>query len=95
VSRTLVATAGLCALHGTLQWTRCDRVGECELTVDQYHREIDAIAPLELVVAVDRDAPEAVAEPRRLVFQQLHGTRAEPAPRPLVEHDLDGASPRR
>ena len=89
VSRTRLATASLCESHGALQRPRRDRLGERDLAVDDHDREIDAMAPLELVVAVDRDAPEAEAEPRRLALEQLGRAPAEPATGALVEHDLD------
>jgi hypothetical protein len=95
VSRTPLAAASLCTQHSTLERTGCDGIGERDVTVDHDHRELDAIAPLEIVVAVDGDAPKAIAEARRLLLQQFQGARAEPASRPFVEHDLDRASPRR
>ena len=57
------------------------------------HREVDAVAPLELVVTVDRDAAQVEAEPRRLALEYGECAGAEPAAGALVEHDLDAASP--
>jgi hypothetical protein len=89
VSRTRLATASLCELHGALQRSRGDRLRERELAVYDDHGKVDAIAALELLVTVDRDAPEAEPEPRRLAFEQCQRARAEPAAGPLEEHDLD------
>ena len=57
--------------------------------------KVDAVAPLELLVTVDRDAAQVESEPRRLALEHREGARAEPAAGPLVEHDLDAASPGR
>ena len=87
--------ASLCALHRTFQRPCGDRPRERQIAVDEDHREVDAIAPLELLVAVDRDAPEVESEPRRLALEHGQRAGAEPAARPLEEHDLDAASRRR
>ena len=65
------------------------------LAVDDDHREVDAIAPLELLVAVDRHAAQVEAEPPGLALEHLQGARAETTAGALVEHDLDAASRRR
>ena len=95
VSRTLASTASLCALHRPPQGGLRDGVGERDLAVDDHHRKVDAVAALELVVTVDRDAAQVEAEPRRFALEHARGTRAEPAAGALVEHDLDAASPGR
>jgi hypothetical protein len=95
VSRACLATASLCALHGALQRAHGDGPGERQLAVDLDGRDVDAVAALELCVAVDRDAPESESEPWRLALEHLERTAAEPAGRPLEEHDLDAASRRR
>jgi hypothetical protein len=95
VSRTWLAAASLCTFHGTLECVRGDRMHKGLLAVDDDHGEVDAIAPLELLVAVDRDAPEVEAEPRGLALEHRERARAEPAARPLVEHDLDVSCLRR
>ena len=95
MSRTLVATASLCAPDGTLERVRADRVGEGDLAVDHDHRQVDAVAPLELLVAVDRHPPEPEAEPRRLALEKGERTGTEPAALALEEHDLDRPSRRR
>jgi hypothetical protein len=89
VSRTCLATTSLCEAHGALQRSRRDRLRERDLAVDDHHREVDAMLPLELVVAVDRDAPKTESEPRRLALEQLGSATAETAAGALVEHDLD------
>ena len=95
MSRTWLAAASLCTFHGTLECVRGDRMRKGLLAVDQHHGEIDAIAPLELLVAVDRHAPQAEAQPRRLAFEHAQRAGAEPAAGPHEEHDLDAASRRR
>jgi hypothetical protein len=95
VSRTLVAAASLCALHRTPQSDLGDGVGERDLAVDGHHGKVDPVAPLELGVAVDRDAAQVEAEPWRLALEHRERARAEPAPGAFVEHDLDAASPGR
>jgi hypothetical protein len=89
VSRTRLPATSLCEAHGALQRPRCDGLRERDLAVHDHHRKLDAVAPLELVVAVDRDTPEAESESRRLALEQLRRTPAEPAAGPFVEHDLD------
>jgi hypothetical protein len=95
MSRSWLRAARLCALDGTLQRARGDRPREGHLTVDHDDRQVDAVAVLEFLVAVDRDAPELEAEPRRLALQHCQRAGAEAAARPLEEHDLDAASRRR
>jgi hypothetical protein len=90
VSRTRLAAARLCEAHSACQRPCRNGLRERDLPVDGDDGEIDPVTPLELLVAVDRDAPEAESEPRRLALEQLGGTSAEPAAGPLVEHDLDG-----
>ena len=58
VSRTGLGAASLCERHRALQRPGGNRLRERDLAVDDDHRKVDAVAPLELVVAVDRDAPE-------------------------------------
>ena len=72
-----------------------DCVGEGDLAVDHDHREVDAVAPLELLVAVDRHPPEPEAEPRRLALEEVQGAGTQPAALPFEEHDLDRPSRRR
>jgi hypothetical protein len=95
VSRTLVAATRLCAPDGTFQRICADRVREGDLAVDHDHRQVDAVAPLELLVAVDRHPPEPEADPRRLALEKGERTGTEPAALALEEHDLDGARRRR
>ena len=86
MSRSCLRPASLCALHGTLERACGNRL----------HRgEVDAITPLELLVAVDRNAPEAESESRRLTLEHGQSAGAEPAAGPLEEHDLDAATRRR
>ena len=83
VSRTRLATTSLCEPHGALQRPRRDRLRERDLAVDEHHREVDAVAALELVVAVDRDAAQAESEPRRLAPRAARAARAQrPQPAP-------------
>ena len=70
-------------------------MGERDLAVDGHDGKVDAVAPLELFVTVDRDPEQVEAERRRLAFEHREGARAEPAAGALVEHDLDAASPGR
>jgi hypothetical protein len=95
VSRAWLAAAILCALHGTPERVRGDRMHKGLLAVDDDHGKVDAVAPLELLVAVDRHAAEAEAEPRCLALEHRERASAEPAARPLVEYDLDVSCPRR
>ena len=95
MSRTWLAAASLCALHRMLERFRGDRIYKGLLAVDDDDREVDAIAPLELLIAVDRDAPQAKAQPWRLALEHRECACAEPAARPLEEHYLDVRSPRR
>ena len=92
VSRTLVSKASLCALYRPPQGGLGDGVREGDLAVDSHHRKVDAVAALELVVTVDRDAAQVEAEHGRFALEQREGARAEPAAGALVEHDLDAAS---
>ena len=89
MSRTRAAETSLCALDRALQGALRDSLGEGRLTVDEHHRQVDAVAPLELGVAIDRDAPQVESEPRGLALEQLGRAGAEPAARAFVEHDLD------
>ena len=89
MSRTHLPAASLCDSDGAPQRPRGNRLRERDLAVDDDDGEVDAVAALELVVAVDGDAPELEAEPRRLALEQLERAGAEAAARPLVEHDLD------
>jgi hypothetical protein len=89
VLRTGLRAASLCALDRALQRALRDGLGECLLAVDEHDGEVDAVALLELGVAVDRDAPQAEPEPRRLALEQLRRTAAESAAGAFVEHDLD------
>ena len=91
MSRTHLAAASLCDPDGAPQRPLGNCLRERDLAVDHYDREVDPVPALEILVAVDRDAPEPESEPRRLAFQQLERAGAEPAARPLVEHDLDCA----
>jgi hypothetical protein len=91
VSRTRLEATSLCALYGAPQRARRDRLRKHRLAVDDDHREVDAIEALELVVTVDRDPPQAEAEPRGLALEQLERAGAETAAGPLEEHDLDSA----
>ena len=91
VSRTCLATASLCELHGTRQRPRGNGLRERDLAVDDDDREVDAVAALELIVAVDRDSPELESEPRRLALEEFERTGAETAAGTFVEHDLDSA----
>ena len=95
MSRSWLRPASLCALHGTLQRTCGNRARKRQIAVDEDDGQIDAIAALELLVTVDRDAAEIESEPRRLALEYGERTRAEPAARSLEEHDLDAASRRR
>ena len=95
MSRSWLRAASLCALHSTLQRACGNRPGECQVAVDQDDGKIDAIAALELIVAVDRDAAESESEPRCLALEHAQRPGAEPAACPLVEHDLDVSRPRR
>lgn len=95
MSRTWLAVASLCAFHCALQRHGGDRMHKGLLAVDDDHGEVDAIAPLELLVAVDRDAPQAEAQPRRFALEHCERAYAEPAARPLEEHDVDVRCPRR
>jgi hypothetical protein len=89
VSRTCLPAASLCEAHRALQRACGNRLRERDPAIDDDHREIDAVPPLELGVTVDRDAPEAESEPHGLALEQLGCTPAEPAAGPLVEHDVD------
>jgi hypothetical protein len=89
VSRTRAAPKSLCALDRPPQLASRDCLGEGRLAVDEHDGQVDAVAPLELIVAVDRNAPQAEAEPWRLVLEQLRRARTEPAAGAFVEHDLD------
>ena len=89
MSRTCLATTSLCEAHGTFERACRNGLRERDLAVDHDDGKVDAVRPLELVVAVDRDAAEPESEPRRRALEQLHRTGAEPAAGPLVEHDLD------
>jgi hypothetical protein len=95
VSRTWLAVVSLCALDGTLQRTCGNRPGERQIAVDEDDGKVDAIAALELIVTVDRDAAESESEPRRLALEHAQRAGAEPAAHPHEEHDLDAASRRR
>jgi hypothetical protein len=95
VSRSWLRAASLCALDGALQRTCGNRPGERQIAVDEDDGKIDAIAALELIVTVDRDAAEVESEPRRLAFEHAQRAGAESAAGPHEEHDLDAASRRR
>jgi hypothetical protein len=95
VSRSWPGTASLCASDGALQRARCDGSGKRQITVDQDHGQVDAVAALELLVAVDEDTAERESEPRRLALEHVESAGAEAAARALEEHDLDGTSRRR
>jgi hypothetical protein len=95
VSRSCLRTTSLCAPYRALERPRCDRSREGQNAVDEDHGEVDAIAALELVVAVDRDAPEIESELRPFALEHRQRPVAEPAARRLEEHDLDAASRRR
>ena len=89
MSRTGIAAAGSRALHCALERPRGDGLRERELAIHDDDGEVDAIPALELFVTVDRDAPEAEAETRRLALEQRERAGAEPAALALEEHDLD------
>ena len=79
-----LATASLCALHRALAAapaaTACVNASSPS-TSD--HREVDAVAPLELVVAVDRDAPQVgirAAAPRSRARARARAQSPQPAP---------------
>jgi hypothetical protein len=94
VSRSRLVVASLCALDGALQRACGDGLRERQIAVDEDHREIDPVAALELVIAVDEHAPQAEPEPRRLALEQLACASAETAAGAFVEHHLDhGAQP--
>ena len=95
MSRSWLRAASLCALDGTLQRPCGNRPGERQIAVDEDDGKIDAIAALELIVIVDRDAAEVESEPRRLALEHAQRAGAEPAAGPHEEHDLDAASRRR
>jgi len=95
VSRTRVSTASLCALDRPPQRGLGDSVSERDLAVDGHHGKVDAVAPLELVVTVDRDPAQVETKCGPFAFEHREGARAEPAAGALVEHDLDAASPGR
>jgi hypothetical protein len=95
VSRSCLRAVSLCARHRALQRACGDGSRERQNAVDEDHWEVDAIAPLELLLAVDRHAPEVESEPGRLTLEHGQRVSAEPAARPLEEHDLDAASRRR
>ena len=95
MSRSWLRAASLCARHGTLQRACGNRPGECQVAVDEDDGKINAIAALELIVTVDRDAAESESEPRRLALEHAQRSGAEPAARSHAEHDLDAASRRR
>ena len=89
VSRTSAAATSLCEPHGAPQRPGGNGLRKCDLAVDDDDGEVDAVASLELVVAVDRDAPELESEARRLALEQLERAGAETATCAFVEHDLD------
>ena len=95
VSRTPVSAASLCALDRPPQSGLGDGIRERDLAVDRHHGKVDAVAPLELLVTVDRDAAQVEAEPGRFALEHREGAGAEPTAGALVEHDLDAASPGR
>ncbi len=95
VSRTPVSKASLCALYRPPQGGLRHGVRERDLALDGHHGKVDAVAPLELVVAVDHDAAQVESERRRFALEHREGARAEPAAGALVEHDLDAARPGR
>ena len=87
--RTSIPAASLCALDRALEGASRDGLGECRLAVDEHYGQVDAVAPLELGVAVDRDALQAEPEPRRFALEQVCRAAAESAAGTFVEHDLD------
>lgn len=89
MSRTRAPETSLCALDRALQGALRDGLGKGRLTVDEHHRQVDPIAPLERFVAVDHDAPKAEPETRSLALEKFRRTPAEPAAGAFVEHDLD------
>ncbi len=95
VSRSWLRPASLCALHSALQRPCGHRSHERQIPVDEDDGKIDAIAALELLVTVDRDAAEIESESRRLALEHGQRAGAEPAARSHEDHDLDAASRRR
>jgi hypothetical protein len=85
----------LCVSNSALQRARANRYGEGQISVDEDDGEIDAIAALELLVTVDRDAAEVVSQARRFALEHVQRAGAEATPRALEEHDLDAATRRR
>jgi len=95
VSRTRLRAASLCECHGARQRARRDGERERRLAVDENHGQVDPVAPFELFVTVDRNAPQVEPELRRRAFEHGQRASAEAATGALVEDDLDGVSPRR
>lgn len=89
MSRTSTAAASLCELHGAPQRPGGNGLRKGDLAVDDDDGEVDSVASLELLVAVDRDAPELESETGRLALEQLECAGAEAAAGAFVEHDLD------
>ena len=66
-----VSTASLCALYRAPQGGPAATAWVKAISPSMsHHRKVDAVAALELVVTVDRDAPQVEAEPRRLALEQ-------------------------
>ena len=89
MSRTCLRAARLCEPYGAPQRPGRNGLRERDLAVDDDDGEVDAVASLELVVAVDRDPPELESEAGRLALEQLERAGAESATGPFVEHDFD------
>ena len=71
VSRTLVCEGELVrALSRALKAASETAYVKAISPSTSHHRKVDAVAALELVVTVDRDAAQVEAEPRRLALEQ-------------------------